>query len=102
MPEQQSSLQECVARQRGELKQMLEAPLRSAAEACRAVWGDRARLDAALAAAFPALPYCRYLYALDTRGIQISDNVGGEGCVVGDFGRDRSHRPYMRGSLPSS
>ncbi len=102
MPEQQSSLQECVARQRGELKQMLEAPLRAAAQACAGVWGDRAQLDAALAAAFPWLPYCRYIYALDTRGIQISDNVGGEGCVVGDFGRDRSHRPYMRESLPSS
>jgi hypothetical protein len=102
MPEQKPSLQESVARQRAELKQLIEQPLSAAAASCQAAWGERAGLDAALQAIFPTLPYCRYLYALDTAGVQISDNVGAEGPVSADFGRDRSHRPYMRESLPAA
>lgn len=102
MPKHAPSLQETVARQRAELKHTLEAPLRHAAAVCRAVWNDRARLDAVLAEVFPTLAYCRYVYALNTAGIQISDNIGHEGVVSGDFGRDRSHRPYMRESQPAS
>ncbi len=89
-------------RQRAELKQIIVEPLRQAAEACRGAWGDRASLDAALLRVFPALPHCRYIYALDTAGVQISDNVGREGLVAADFGRDRSHRPYMREAQPAS
>lgn len=99
---ERASLQETVARQRAELKQILEAPLHRAANACRQVWNDRAGLDAALGGVFPSLTYCRYVYALNTDGIQISDNIGQEGIVSGDFGRDRSHRPYMRESQPAA
>lgn len=102
MSEREPSLQETVARQRAELKQILEAPLRRAANACRSVWNDRAGLDAALSGVFPSLTYCRYVYALNTDGVQISDNIGQEGIVRGDFGRDRSHRPYMRESQPAA
>ncbi|WIM05046.1 MAG: hypothetical protein OHM77_10110 [Candidatus Nitricoxidivorans perseverans] len=100
MPE--PTLQESVARQRAELKQSLEDPLRRVAEACAAVWSDRARLDEALNRLFPAVPHGRYLYALDTAGVQVSDNVSRDGPVEGDFGRDRSHRPYMREVQPAS
>lgn len=100
MPE--PTLQESIARQRDELKQSLEDPLRQVAEACAAAWGDRARLDETLSRLFPAVPYGRYLYALDTAGVQVSDNVSRDGPVEGDFGRDRSHRPYMREVQPSS
>lgn len=101
MPEAKLSLQESVARQRAELKQTIEAPLHLAAETCRDAWGDRARLDDALARVFPRVPYCRNLYALGTDGIQISDSMGAEGPVEADYGRDRSHRPYMRGAVPA-
>ncbi len=102
MVESRNSLQEIVARQRGLLKQSLEEPLRRAAEACHPVWGNRTGLDAALARTFPDVPYCRYLYALDTRGVQLSDNIGRQGTVDADFGRDRSHRPYLREVLPGT
>ena len=100
MPE--PSLQDSVARQRAELENIIAAPLHQAADVCRDAWGRRDRLDAALARALPTVPHCRYLYALDTAGKQISDNVGREGEVAADFGRDRSHRPYMRESQPAS
>lgn len=102
MPEAKPSLQESIARQRAELKQMIGGPLGRAAAACRDAWGDRARLDEALAAVYPQVPYCSYLYALDTAGVQVSDNVGAEGVVTADFGRDRSHRPYMREAVPAA
>ncbi|MDP2809541.1 MAG: hypothetical protein Q8O34_05285 [Rhodocyclaceae bacterium] len=100
MPE--PTLQESVARQRAALKQSLESPLQRVAEACVAAWGDRRRLDGTLDGMFATVPYCRYLYALDTAGVQVSDNVSREGPIEGDFGRDRSHRPYMRESQPAS
>jgi hypothetical protein len=101
MPE--PSLQTSIARQRAELKRILEAPLQRAAEACADVWPARAALDAALARLFVEVPHCRYLYALDTAGVQISDNIAAGGRVVeADFGRDRRHRPYLRESLPAT
>jgi hypothetical protein len=96
-----NTLQQAVAQQRIELKKLIEEPLRGAAAGCAAAWGDRLALDAELARQFAAVPHCRYLYAMNLDGVQISDNVGAEGVIESDFGRDRSHRPYMRESLPS-
>lgn len=100
MPE--PTLQESVARQRAALKQILEDPLRRVATACAGAWQSRAALNAALAQQFPGVPHCRYLYAMDTTGVQISDNVDAAGLDTADFGRDRSHRPYLRESLPAT
>lgn len=100
-----NTLQEVVARQRAELKSLLEEPLRRAARACAEVWGDpdrRAKLNEALNRMFATVLYCRYLYAVNTNGVQISDNIGRRGIVEADFGRDRSHRPYMREAQPAS
>lgn len=96
------TLQESIARQRAMLKQSLQEPLRRLAERCSAVWGDRVALDAVLTQAFSSVPYGRYLYALNTSGLQVSDNVSKEGLIEADFGRNRSHRPYMRESVPAT
>jgi hypothetical protein len=97
-----NTLQEAVAQQRVELKKIIEDPLRNAAAACRRNWGDRFALNAELARQFPNVPHCRYLYAMDLNGVQISDNVGADGPTDCDFGRDRSYRPYMRESQPAT
>lgn len=95
------ALEHAVARQREELAQMLREPLARAAEACARVWPDRTRLDAVLVEALKTLPYCKYLYALDTRAVQLSDNVSHDGLIEADFGRDRARRPYMNEAVPS-
>jgi len=95
------TLQESIAQQRRELKALLEAPLRRLAEQCRRVWGDRARMNAVLREALESVPHAKYLYATDTGGTQITDNVGHEGVIASDFGRDRSQRPYMREAVPA-
>jgi hypothetical protein len=100
MQDGKNTLQQAVAQQRVELKKIIEEPLRGAAAACVPVWGDRLALNAELARRFPAVPHCRYVYAMNLDGVQISDNVGADGVTDSDFGRDRSHRPYMRESLP--
>ncbi|HEX8989289.1 MAG TPA: hypothetical protein VF816_15130 [Rhodocyclaceae bacterium] len=97
-----NTLQQAVAQQRVELKKTIEDPLRRAAAACVAAWGDRLATNAELARRFAEVPHCRYLYAMDLSGVQISDNVGADGVTDSDFGRDRSHRPYMRESQPGS
>ena len=76
-------------------------PLAAAATAASHVWNDRTALNAALQRALDALPSCKFLYALDTHALQISDNVGRDGLVEADFGRERADRPYMREAVPS-
>lgn len=75
---------------------LLRAPLQQLARECAMVWGDRARLNDALASCLSALPYCQHLYVVDRHYIQISDNMAHAGAQAG-FGRDRSGRPYMQG-----
>jgi len=96
------SLQESVARQRAQLAAVLEEPLRRLALECAAVWGARQAMDERLLAARDYVPYYKYMYALGTDGVQVSDNVAQEGLIPEDFGRDRSYRPYMRQAVPSS
>jgi hypothetical protein len=96
------TLADSIARQREALKILLADALAAAAHACGEVWGDRARMNAALAAAFAQLPAGKYLYALDTNAIQITDTASRDGVIEVDFGRDRSTRPYMNERVPSA
>jgi hypothetical protein len=101
MPPASSTLQESVAKQREVLANMLREPLALAAQACSRAWPSRAGLNAALTHALTTMPACKYLYALDTRAIQLSDNISRVGLVETDYGRDRSDRPYMREAVPN-
>lgn len=94
------TLQESIAQQRRELKTLLEAPLRHLADACSRVWGDRVRMDTTLREALDRVPHVKYLYATDTSGRQITNNVSREAVIEADYGRDRSQRPYMREAVP--
>ena len=102
MKQSKETLQESIAQQRRELLDTMQEPLRQLAARCAAVWAERARLDAVLREGLPSLTYGRSLYALDTRGIQVSSNVSAEGLMPASFGRDRSKRPYMTEVLPIS
>ena len=95
------SLQRSVTQQREGLLDLLQKPLGQLAKACCPAWGGREKLNALLGDALNALPYCKHLYALDTRSIQISDNVSHHG-LSGGFGRDRSKRPYLKDIDPGS
>ena len=97
-----TTLQESIARQRDVLVSILKSPLNNTAKACSQVWGDRQKLDETLMQLLPTVPNCKYLYALDTNAIQISDNVSHSGLITKNFARDRSSRPYMSEVVPST
>ncbi len=86
--------------QREELAHTLHEPLTRLAEKCTAAWGDREQLDAILTEGFASIPYCTFLYCVGNNGIQICDDVSQAGLVPEHFGYDRSHRPYMKESVP--
>nr|VFJ48419.1 MAG: hypothetical protein BECKDK2373B_GA0170837_102044 [Candidatus Kentron sp. DK]VFJ51253.1 MAG: hypothetical protein BECKDK2373C_GA0170839_103140 [Candidatus Kentron sp. DK] len=92
---------DAVHRQRAALAQLLHEPVARLAGFCVRAWGDRLQLDDVLAAGFIGIPHATYLYALDERGVQISDNIAADSVVPGYFGRDRSSRPYMLEPVPA-
>ncbi len=79
---------------------MLHEPMAMLAEQCLHSWGNRERLNQAMRSAYANIPHCDFLYCIDHAGIQISDNIGRDGCNLTHFGRDRSQRPYMKEAMP--
>ncbi|HEY9100385.1 MAG TPA: PDC sensor domain-containing protein [Thiobacillus sp.] len=96
-----TTLAESVAHQREVLANLLREPLALAARACGQAWPSRDGLNAALTHALSAIPACKYLYALDTQAVQLSDNISHDGLIEADFGRERADRPYMREAVPN-
>ncbi len=90
-----------IARQREVLSDMIKIPLQELANICAEVWPDKTLLDQALMSGLDSLPYCQFLYALDTEAQQISDNASRQGQLPEHFGRDRSQRPYVRNLVPA-
>jgi hypothetical protein len=91
---------DAIHQQRITLAQLLSAPLARLAEKCAAVWGQREALDIVLNDGFAGVPHCLFLYAIDTNGIQLSDNISIGGLLPEHYGRDRSQRPYMCEAVP--
>jgi hypothetical protein len=96
----QNSWKDNIYQQREQLARMLHEPLTCLAEQCAPMWGQREALNAVLLAGFDSIPFCTYLYCIDTDAVQISDNVDESGIASGHFGRDRSQRPYMKEAVP--
>ena len=94
-----STLQESIARQRNILKGWLSSALILIAEDCRLAWPDRAALEARLRSGLAELPYCKYLYLLDSKAHQITSNASRSGLLDSYHCRDRSQRPYMAQAL---
>ena len=96
----EESWKESILRKRAELADQLHGPMARIAALCSPLWGDRAKLDGLLGEHLLEVPHVKYLYCVDPQGIQISDNVGAGRLSTAHFGRDRSHRDYMREPVP--
>ena len=94
-------LQQSIARQRHILKNWLSSSLAHLAEACLAAWPDRQALEQRLMEGLNELPYCKYLYVLDSHARQLTANASRGGLLPEHFGRDRSDRPYRKGMPPA-
>ncbi|WP_324778992.1 PDC sensor domain-containing protein [Thiobacillus sedimenti] len=86
--------------QREALARMLRAPLARLAEGCAPAWGQCDALDDVLRAHAASVPHCSLLYCVGTDGIQVSNSVAPTGLIPGQFGSDRSQRPYMKEPVP--
>jgi len=95
-----TSWKDSICEQRASVFELLLNPVRQLAGKCQKAWPEREALTAALLAGFDGIPYCTYLYVVDVRGIQLSDNVSRDGRMPEHFGRDRSSRPYMKETGP--
>lgn len=96
-----ASWKDSIKRKRAELAEQLHEPMKQLAARCTAVWGDRQKLNELLIAAFGDIPHVKYLYALDSQGIQICDNIADDSEILTrHFGRDRTQRPYLQEPMP--
>jgi hypothetical protein len=93
-------LKNAIHYQRVALAEMLSTPLARLASQCARVWGSRENMDIVLNDGFHSVPHCLFLYAVDSKGVQISDNISIGGLLPEHYGRDRSARPYMREVVP--
>jgi hypothetical protein len=97
-----SNLQESIERQRQILKGWLASSLSILTEDCAQVWPRREALEARLGTGLAELPYCKYLYLLDTAALQITSTASRAGLIEAHYGRARSRRPYMKEALGGS
>ncbi|MFN3869781.1 MAG: hypothetical protein ACK4MF_12050, partial [Hyphomicrobiaceae bacterium] len=58
------TLKQAIQQQRQELTARLGASMRRLAARCRDVFGDRAAVEAILAAELAGMPHCKHLFAL--------------------------------------
>ena len=84
-----TSWKDSICEQRASVFELLLNPVRQLAGKYQKAWPEREALTAALLAGFDDIPYCTYLYVVDVRGIQLSDNVSRDGRMPEHFGRDR-------------
>jgi hypothetical protein len=66
---------------------------------CSEVWPDKGRLEQCLEQGLEWFPSCKYLFVLDDKAQQITDNISATGPLPEHMGRDRSERPYLQDSL---
>lgn len=91
------NLKKSIEVQRASLRNMLVDPMHRIAGDLRSIWGEMEVINGMLESQLGTLPYVKFLYLVDTQGIQISQSAArGMGLLPEDLGRDRSHRPYMQ------
>lgn len=57
------------------------------------------KLETNLREAFPVFQYCKYLYVMNSLGVQITKTILLNFSDTKSLGRDRSQRPYMQGDF---
>lgn len=96
-----NELKQAIEHQREYLEERLQEPLNGIAARLVPAWPRREDLDSILEEGIRQIPEATFMYALNTRGIQLSDNISRSGVLPEHFGRDRSQRPYMKEAVPS-
>jgi len=94
-----SNLKQAIRMQREKLTAILSEEMHKLAMVCAQQLNNRDALELLLSEALPRLSFCKHLYALNTDGIQITDNITQTQKDTAHFGRNRVDRPYMEGII---
>jgi hypothetical protein len=94
------SWQDCIFTQRTQVAGILREPLALLADKCAFVWNEPQRLNTVLSDGFASIPHCSDLYAVDTEGMQVSDNIYKDGVMSGNYQKSQSDSPYMKEVMP--
>jgi len=88
-------LQKTIAAQRNILIDLLQQPISELVYKLSPDMDNLQQLEKQLQYAFPVFQYCKYLYVMDARGIQLTRTLSRNSADNKSLGRDRSQRPYM-------
>ena len=94
-----TTLKEGIRLQHKMLKELLGDIMFDLSQRCASLLSQREPLEALLIDILPTLPYCKHLYAMDSEGVQLTDNITQQGVDHSHFGRNRMSRPYMQGII---
>ena len=89
-------LQKTIETQRNILIDLLQKPISELVYKLSPDMGNLAQLEKHLQYAFPVFQYCKYLYVMDNKGIQLTTTLSHHSQDKQSLGRDRSARPYMQ------
>jgi hypothetical protein len=88
-----------VAKQREELKTLLDESMLTLAQECALCMHDKAALDDLLEAHISNAKFIKYLWVLDRSAHQLTATVSKKGLKEEPRGRDRAARHYMQAAL---
>lgn len=92
-----TGIKQAIQNTRSAIEQSLGKQLEDIATSLSDIFYDTEALQNRLGEVFRELSDSKYMYVLDARGIQITDNLTHDGTDSSQRGRDRSLRPYMAG-----
>jgi len=95
----ETRLQKTVRKQRETLEALLSESMSYLAEVCAKELHNQQALEDFLSAEMLKAEYCKYLWVVDSSGIQLTDDVTRTDVKRGQIGRDRIARPYMQRAL---
>jgi len=88
-------LRESITKQREMIENLIADKAAHLAHLCADSMNDQTALEALLRQHMPQLEYCKYIYVLDHKAIQLTANMTRTGKDASHIDRDRSARPYM-------
>lgn len=90
-----SILVKSIIKQREMIKGLIAGKVAEVAQRCADIMNDRTALEKLLEKNIQQLEYCKYIYVLNAKAIQLTSNITRTGQNASHFDRDRADRPYM-------
>ena len=98
-----STYESSITQRKARLEEYLKDSMQNVVEHGVEAWNDREQLDSILQACFeshPVLKRCNLMYAIDTKGKQVSSRIYPDKIEESLYGQDLSNRPYFTNELP--